>query len=668
MNDKVTVFKMMFFFGPQDRRKIGEKQIDDYVLDHYRKIFRQDLFDEHKEACRSLEFSVLNTREHCLNTIAEELWKALDLSEESFYSVADITSTGGEDPEDAEEDDEGGGPEKIRSIFTMTNLDTLVGMEDFKKLCADIVAISTSPGAECQQEFFSRCAILFSISGGDGFSRYISTLRQVLYLCDVRDIQGRTSKIREVKKDRPYEEMTSIIGESQMKGQMVAFDLTFKTVDAGTARFHEFMTEMRENGSEVLPVFKIPYMEGAEKERVLRAIREVYPLIVIDVPPFTTEQYAQFAVQLLSRTGYQVEDGARDELEELIIQKRNQKHFYGFRSVEMLTEDILVQKQRTEIRRRAMSQEVGFDLKDRKTIREEDLAPMLARCRQDQGGLEGLDEMIGIDEIRERVDEILAQLEVSSRMPADQKPCMHMLFTGNPGTGKTTVARLLGKVLKERNVLSKGQFFERSGREFVGKYIGETAPITNAICRDAYGSVLFIDEAYTLYRNNDERDFGKEALDTLLTQMENHRQDFIVIFSGYSDRMKEMLEANPGLKSRIPHEIKFRNFTRDELYRIFMSMATKTYQVKDDLADAAKEYFMALSQEVLESESFSNARFVRNLYERTAAKAALRVQAQLGGRPLDASLITLTADDFRKAESAEEFKELLQKKTRLGFV
>ncbi len=669
----VTCIKVGYFFAPQDRRKIGEKQMHEYVLDRYQRIFKEKIFGIENDAGKTVIFNIMNTDKEFVEKLALELKPKLDLSEKSFYTVVKIEDS--ITAVDKEDENEGG--EKAEALKTV---EQLVGVEDFKALCRRIVAASGSEDMWILKERLTNCAFLFSISGGDGYTLYLELLKRILEVCEIREIEeGADGRIKEVKKAESYADMLDVMGNSAYEGEMISFDLTYKMEKADTEEFRDFIRQMQRECGKKLPVFKIPYSEGREKERLIKAVSSVFPLKVINVEPFTTKEYSEYAVRKLSEKGYRLEKKAQDEIEDLIVQKRNEKHFYGFHSVKNLVYEIIHHKMLDEVREESFGQSsVDGKLQGKKSrtkkenkmslvIREKDLMPMIEKYRAEQGGLNALDEMIGIDEVRERIEEILVQLELAKNLPPEEKPSMHMLFTGNPGTGKTTVARLLGKILKEKEVLSKGRFFERSGREFVGKYIGETAPITNAICRDAYGSVLFIDEAYTLYHADDDKDFGKEALDTLLTQMENHRQDFIVIFSGYSDKMKEMLDANPGLKSRIPHEVRFRNFTREELCEIYMSMAGKTYRCADDLSREAESYFLSMQKDAINDESFSNARFVRNLYERTVSKAALRLQASKGGKSIDASEIILTGEDFRKASEASEFTELMEKKSRFGF-
>jgi SpoVK/Ycf46/Vps4 family AAA+-type ATPase len=238
-----------------------------------------------------------------------------------------------------------------------------------------------------------------------------------------------------------------------------------------------------------------------------------------------------------------------------------------------------------------------------------------------------------------------------------------MRFIGNPGTGKTTVARILGKILKDKGILRVGGFFEYGGRDFCGRYIGETAPKTVSMCRDAYGSVLFIDEAYSLYRGNaSSNDYGREALDVLIAEMENHRNDLVVIMAGYPDEMKTLMEGNSGLSSRMPYVIDFPNFTREQLYEIYVSMVKKQFKAEDALFVAAKAFFDGIPDSIIESKEFSNARYVRNLYERTWAKASMR--CQLDG----ATDITIKKVDFDAATADKEFNFNAKKKTvKIGF-
>jgi AAA+ superfamily predicted ATPase len=274
-----------------------------------------------------------------------------------------------------------------------------------------------------------------------------------------------------------------------------------------------------------------------------------------------------------------------------------------------------------------------------------------------------LDRLVCADALKERINEIVAQILLARATEKVEIPSIHMRFIGNPGTGKTTVARIIGKILREKGVLRVGGFFEYGGRDFCGRYIGETAPKTVSMCRDAYGSVLFIDEAYSLYRGaQDTKDFGREALDVLIAEMENHRSDLVVIMAGYPDEMKTLMEGNSGLASRMPYVIEFPNFDRGQLYEIYVSMVNRQFSADESLFAAAKTFFDNIPDSVLKSKEFSNARFVRNLFERTWAKASMR--CQLDG----SSDICIKKIDFEAATADKEFNFNANRKTcKIGF-
>lgn len=237
-----------------------------------------------------------------------------------------------------------------------------------------------------------------------------------------------------------------------------------------------------------------------------------------------------------------------------------------------------------------------------------------------------LNTLVGLTTVKRLIHEIQAYIEIQKRRTREKLAAeplvLHMIFRGNPGTGKTTVARLIGRLFKEMEVLQKGHIIECERADLVGEYIGHTAQKTREMVKKALGGVLFIDEAYSLARGG-EKDFGKEAIDALVKAMEDHKNDLILILAGYKHEMEWFLQTNPGLRSRFPIHIDFPDYSIDELLSIGDSML-KTRQY--ELAPEARDAFRFMLQGVLNSHPYAgNARLVRNMVEKAIRRQAVRL-------------------------------------------
>jgi probable Rubsico expression protein CbbX len=225
---------------------------------------------------------------------------------------------------------------------------------------------------------------------------------------------------------------------------------------------------------------------------------------------------------------------------------------------------------------------------------------------------------------------------------AAQRPNLHMCFTGNPGTGKTTVALRMAELLHRLGYLRQGHVVSVTRDDLVGQYVGHTAPKTKEALKRAMGGVLFIDEAYYLYRAENERDYGAESIEILLQYMESHREDLVVILAGYADRMDGFFASNPGMSSRIAHHLEFGDYTLDELFAIGgLMLADQRYELSEEAAKVFREYL----QRRMEQPRFANARSVRNALERARLRHASRL-AQSSGPVSKADLMRLEPEDF----------------------
>jgi len=258
------------------------------------------------------------------------------------------------------------------------------------------------------------------------------------------------------------------------------------------------------------------------------------------------------------------------------------------------------------------------------------------------------DELIGLEPVKQRIRETAALLLVDKARQSmglsHETPTLHMSFSGNPGTGKTTVALKIAGLLHRLGYVRKGHLVSVTRDDLVGQYIGHTAPKTKEVLKKAMGGVLFIDEAYYLYRPDNERDYGQEAIEILLQIMENNRDDLVVVMAGYADKMDKFFSANPGFRSRIAHHIEFPDYKDKELMEIAEKMlAEQSYEFDAGGRKAMVEYIDLRRKQP----HFANARSIRNALDRARLRQANRLFTHAKG-PLDAkALSTISEEDIR---------------------
>lgn len=593
---------------------------------------------------------------------------SLSKSEEDSED-ADENGDGESEDEDGEEDGEEEeevetrhsrkeeGKKNGRTAKTvMADIEKLIGAEEFKALCRELVEVAPELVRSKTVDVFTHRTYLFSINDGDGLSTYLKLFAELLTKLGLRKISPSFSvmelRIEEYKESpSAFSDIVDNLETATDSSRILCIDVCEWMSHTESHYFKDFLRKVEDAVKNYVVVFRVPFVDKDVLENLKYSLGDLLTVRAVSFPPFTKDEVKNYACGEIGKYGFTISNPAWEFFHERIAEEKSDGKFYGLNTVNKVIRELVYQKQLDNARRS----------KSDNTISKKDA---LAICTSSEGGMSGeamLNKLVGNQKIKERIAEIVAQIELSLKN-GEERPCIHMRFVGNPGTGKTTVARIIGKMLKEKGVLRIGNFYEVAGRDFCGRYIGETAPKTASICRDAYGSVLFVDEAYSLYRGDDNsRDYGREALDTLVAEMENHRSDFVVIMAGYPDEMNTLMNGNTGLRSRMPYLIEFPNFTREELFEIYMSMLEGKFRYEKTLPDAVREYFNKLPDEVLNSKEFSNARFVRNLFERTWAKAAMR--CQLEKKPS----VTIMKSDFDRSVGDNEFSFNQKQRTRLGF-
>ncbi|MBQ6026385.1 MAG: AAA family ATPase [Lachnospiraceae bacterium] len=544
-----------------------------------------------------------------------------------------------------------------------------VGWAEFKELCHEILMVSPEIKRNSIYKSFLFQNFLISVNDGcglstalDDFMKLISDLELFEFAKKQPVIEMRLSTKSEPDSMTIPEALEAIYGDDD-GGKLICFDISEYLEKSKHNELKSFLAKLVAWEESYIFFFRIPFLEPDAFNNIRKVLADVLYVRAISIQPFNNDELKECAMRAVSEAGYSADDLVWDVFFSRICEEKSDGRFYGIQSVMKVVYEMLWLKAKSD----TLAEEnetggTGNGIRSKTILQNDILSLSPSFNKKMRNGFDELAELIGMEKISDRIKEIVAQVKIAIENKTMERPCLHMRFAGAPGTGKTTVARILGQIFRENGILRNGYFFEYSARDLCGEYIGQTAPKTSAICRDAYGSVLFIDEAYALYQGDDRNsDYGREALTTLVSEMENHRDDMVVVMAGYKDDMNKLMEGNAGLRSRMPFLLEFESYDRKQLYDIFMSFVKKHFTYDEEFANAASEYFDSLSKEYMQSAEFANARFVRNLYERCWSKAAMRTSMSGSSR------ITLKKEDFLAASGEKEFSEKLAIKSKIGF-
>ncbi|MCR5684502.1 MAG: AAA family ATPase [Lachnospiraceae bacterium] len=551
----------------------------------------------------------------------------------------------------------------VRSIYN-----NYYGVLEYDRLVCEMSAMMPLLSEAEAKDIIRQQNYLFALDPGCGFTSLICSFGDFLHRIRVyndeeyenRTLYGEILVGSETgngyeSQDDIIEKLDSIVDDNTY--DILGFDISYFLEGRKMDELRRFIRRLDRYQDDFIFAFRIPFLEKRAFDEVAGILSDLMLLKTIQIPPLHDSVLAEQIWNMLTDKKFTPDTKILSTALDRIHQEKTDGRFYGFKTAEKIGYEIILTKVRDVIDKERTGIETSH-----LTIETGDIAKLARDTGLKATGYEALKELIGMEEIAGRIRDIVAQVKVAMVNEKLDRPCIHMRFTGAPGTGKTTVARIIGQIMREEGILRKGGFFEYTGRDLVAEYVGQTAVKTARICRDSYGSVLFVDEAYALYQNEYQgNDFGREALTTLISEMENHRDDMLVVMAGYTDEMDTLMKANPGLRSRMPYVLEFKSYSKQQLFEIFMLMVRKHFTYHDDLEDEAKAYFTGLSDEYIASKEFANARFVRNLYERTWSKAALR--ASLAGT----TDITLTKEDFIAARCDREFSEKLEQHKVVGF-
>ncbi|MBR5741103.1 MAG: AAA family ATPase, partial [Firmicutes bacterium] len=445
----------------------------------------------------------------------------------------------------------------VRSIYT-----SYYGAESYMALCTELldsIPLLKERGALPALRLQN---YLFAVDGGCGFTTLLSSFSDFLTRLGVfTGAEGERSRYSEIRLrlgdeskfgEKCVDDAIGVVRDSS-KGEetvisAIGFDISCFLEGSKYDELRAFVQRLYDYQDQFVFVFRVPFLEHQALEKVEDVLSDVTLLRTVEIPPLDDSVLYEHFWGTLNQLGYDKSDALNEAFFRKVAKEKKDGRFYGFKTVRKIVAEMALQKSGCDAKREDAKESV-----DRTVVDVADLHGAFVDTSKERTGYDELAELIGMEAITERIREIVTQVKYSIRDAKLDRPSIHMRFLGAPGTGKTTVARIVGEIFREEGILRKGAFLEYSARQLCAEYVGQTAVKTAAICRDAYGSVLFIDEAYSLYEDDapGRNDYGKEALTTLISEMENHRDDMLVIMAGYTDEMETLMKGNTGLRSRM---------------------------------------------------------------------------------------------------------------------
>lgn len=554
-----------------------------------------------------------------------------------------------EDPENPEE------PAIIREAF-----EGLVGMESVKKELISFYNIARLEKLREQKLGLSKNnsrAYNFVLYGnpGTGKTTVARIIGKVLYALGIRE----NDMFMEVDRSKL---VSQYIGETAIKVQNTLKEIKGGTLfideayslykkgdekDFGQEAIDTLLKDMEDHRSDysvILAGYRMPMMEMLNHANPGFRSRFTYH---INIPDYSDEELLTIATNIAKDHHYNIEEKGYEALKKRIDKERIDETFGNARFIRTVIDEA-----EAHLANRLASMK-NFSQDDLVTLRAEDIFPEENQGKGLDALLEELKNLIGLWDVKETVQTLLDTISVQKDMEelgisiGTGVGTLHMSFKGNAGTGKTTVARLLGKILGEMGVLKRGDVFVEVKREdLVGQYQGHTAAKVKDVVRSAMGGVLFIDEAYALV-NGDGDSFGKEAVNALVAEMENHRDSLVVILAGYTSDIDRFLAENQGLRSRVTRDLFFEDYTLDEMVQMFrLQLKSNGFQMDDALDSDVAEL---LTREMQKTADFGNGRGVRNVFEKVKTKRARRISAakRSGAILSKDDYITITEEDLR---------------------